>query len=111
MKISFEKLESTIYVEIGKPRVPRGYYADLFEQAYPALYVAAKFGEIDALDALISCRHDVELTAMIARNFLTADDIPAVKKVIQMRKDDALEYVNRIEENFILESWLTDHET
>ena len=70
------------------------------------LYVAARCGEIDLLDALIICRHHADLTSVICNNFSLDGDIEYVKTVIAVMKQDVPEYVNRRPDNFVLEDWL-----
>ena len=88
------------------PKPYERYRDDLFEEAMPMLYVAARHGEIELLDALIICRHHADLTRVIAKNFLMAGDIEYVKTVIAVMKQDVPEYVNRRPDNFVLEDWL-----
>ena len=95
--------------EAKAPRPYETYRYDIFEQAFPVLYLAAKFGEIDFLDLLIACRDEAEITRIIAREFLTSADVDDVEKVIAVKEQDIPEFVNRWREDFILVDWLKRH--
>lgn len=106
MKIAFEKLEAIVTADAKAPRQYERYRDDIFEEAMPMLYVAARHGEIELLDVLIACRHHADLTRLISKNFLMAGDIEYVKTVNAVMKQDVHEYVNRRPDNFVLEDWL-----
>lgn len=106
MKIEFATLESIVISAAKAPKPYESYREDLFEEAYPLLHVAARYGEIELLDALIACRHNTDLTLLISRNFLTIREIDDVKAVIAVIKQDVPDCVNRRPDNFVLEDWL-----
>lgn len=106
MKIAFEKLESVIMFEAVKPRIYTRNQPDILDEAFPVLYLAAKYDGIELLDLLSASRNHEELTRVIASNFLTSADIDLVKQVAFMLDNDAAEYANRIRENYVLDDWL-----
>ena len=106
MKIDFEKLESIVIAGAKSPKPYEHYRDDLFEEAMPMLYVAARHGEIELLDVLIACRHHAGLTRLIALDFLTVSDIDDVKTVLAVMQRDVPEFVNRMPDNFVLFDWL-----
>ena len=106
MKIPFEALESIVISAAKAPRIFESYRANLFEEAYPLLYVAAQCGEIELIDALIACRHNADLTQLLARTFVTVRDIDDVKTVLSLMQLDVPEFVNRCSDNYVLEDWL-----
>lgn len=106
MKISFEKPESFLIAEEKTPRPYCRHQTDIFDEAFPVLYDASKFGEIELLDALVASRHHATLIALFARNCSTVDDIDVVKTVLARIKQDKHEYVDRRPDNFVLANWL-----
>ena len=106
MKISFEKLESIVIAEARAPKPYDRYRDDLFEEAIPMLYMAARSGEIELLDVLIACRHHADLTRLVAREFLRADNVVDVRTVLAVMQRDIPEFLNRQPENFVLVDWL-----
>ena len=106
MRISFEKLESVVMTELGKPRIVKRREPDILDEAFPALYIAARCDGIELLDLLVAARNEEEFTRIIARNFLTPADVDLVRKMTFMLDHDVPEYVNRIRENYVLDDWL-----
>jgi hypothetical protein len=106
MKIAFEKLEAVIMFEAVKPRIYTRNQPDILDEAFPALYLAAKYDGIELLDLLIASRNHEDMTRVIAMNFLTHADIDLVKRVTSVLDNDVPEYVNRIRENYVLDDWL-----
>ena len=106
MKIALETLEALVIAETNAPRSYEMYRVDIFEQACPLLYIAARSGGISLLDALIACRKDTELTRIIAKNFLTPANADEARQVAAVMSQDVPEYANRIRENYVLEEWL-----
>ena len=81
MRITLHQLESVLSDECYRADI-QSHFGAVSPDVYALLYIAARQGSIEIVDAIFAARHCIKLLSLLINNLLRPDDIAQVRSFI-----------------------------